>query len=64
MIYPKFIKEQGTIGVTAPSRGITNELDLKRLESAIKNLNEKKICLEKTLQTKYLSIKRSYFNNL
>lgn len=41
MIYPKFIKEQGTIGVTAPSRGITNELDLKRLESAIKNLNEK-----------------------
>lgn len=41
MIYPKFIKEQGTIGVTAPSRGITNELDLKRLESAIKKLNEK-----------------------
>lgn len=41
MIYPKFIKEQGTIGVTAPSRGITNELDLKRLESAIKNINEK-----------------------
>lgn len=41
MIYPKFIKEQGTIGVTAPSRGITNEPDLKRLESAIKNINEK-----------------------
>lgn len=41
MIYPKFIKEQGTIGVTAPSREITNELDLKRLESAIKNINEK-----------------------
>ncbi|MGN0992781.1 MAG: S66 peptidase family protein [Bacilli bacterium] len=41
MIYPKFIKEQGTIGVTAPSRGITNELDLKRLDNAKKQLKEK-----------------------
>ena len=41
MIYPKFIKEQGTIGVTAPSRGITDELDLIRLENAKKKLSEK-----------------------
>ncbi|MGM9878970.1 MAG: S66 peptidase family protein [Bacilli bacterium] len=41
MIYPKFIKNQGTIGVTAPSSGITDKLDLRRLDSAIKNLNAK-----------------------
>ena len=41
MIYPKFIKENSTIGVTAPSNGITDELDLKRLDNAISKLNEK-----------------------
>lgn len=40
MIYPKFIKETGTIGVTAPSSGITDELDLARLENAEKKLKE------------------------
>ena len=38
MIYPEFLKEQGTIGVTAPSRGITDELDLIRLENAKKKV--------------------------
>lgn len=40
MIYPKFIKENSTIGVTAPSNGITDELDLKRLSNAVKKLED------------------------
>lgn len=38
MIYPKYIKENSTIGICAPSAGITNELKIKRLENATKNL--------------------------
>lgn len=59
MIYPKFIKEQGTIGVTAPSRGITNELDLKRLESAIKNINEKGFNVKETENVRTDNLGRS-----
>ena len=41
MIFPKFIKEKDTIGVTAPSYGITGEPDIKRFNNAVKNLEEK-----------------------
>ena len=41
MIYPKFINEKSTIGVTAPSDGINGNLDLKRLDNAIKNFKDK-----------------------
>lgn len=37
MIYPEFLKEKDTIGVTAPSDGITDKLKLKRLDNAIKS---------------------------
>ena len=40
MIYPEFLKEKDTIGVTAPSDGITDEVKLKRLDNAIKNFEE------------------------
>lgn len=40
MIYPEFIKEGNYIGVTAPSDGITDNLDLKRLDNAKKNLKK------------------------
>lgn len=40
MIYPEYIKENDTIGICAPSAGITDELKLKRLDNAIKNLKE------------------------
>lgn len=38
MIYPEFIKKGDTIGVTAPSAGCENEMDLKRLDLAKNNL--------------------------
>ena len=34
MIYPEFIKNGDYIGVTAPSDGVTDILDLKRLDNA------------------------------
>lgn len=40
MIYPKFIKEQDTIGVTAPSKGVIDPPKIKRLDYAIKNFQE------------------------
>ena len=36
MIYPKFLNEQDTIGITAPSDGITEKTDIYRLDNAIK----------------------------
>lgn len=40
MIYPDFIKEKDTIGITAPSAGITDEQGLYRLDSAINKFKE------------------------
>lgn len=40
MIYPKFIKKGDSFGVTAPSDGKTDVLDLKRLNNAHKKLHE------------------------
>ena len=41
MNIPDFIKKGDIIGVTAPSAGFTEEVDLKKLESAELNLSEK-----------------------
>lgn len=38
MRFPEKLLKGDTIGVTAPSRGITDEVDLLRLENAIKNI--------------------------
>ena len=40
MIYPKFIKENDIIGITAPSDGVTAESKLRRLDNAIKNFEQ------------------------
>lgn len=40
MKYPDFLKTNDKIGVTAPSDGITDELNLKRLDAAIKNFED------------------------
>lgn len=40
MIYPKFLDKNDTIGVTAPSDGIVEAIDLFRLNNAIKKFNE------------------------
>ena len=40
MIYPKFIKNNSTIGITAPSDGRTDKLDLIRLDNAYKKLQK------------------------
>ena len=39
MIYPNFIKENDTIGITSPSDGITKKEKIYRLNNAIKNFN-------------------------
>ncbi|MBR4110072.1 MAG: LD-carboxypeptidase [Clostridia bacterium] len=40
MIYPKFLNNNGTIGVTAPSAGAGDEIDIFRIENATKKLNK------------------------
>lgn len=40
IIYPSFIKKGQTIGITAPSNGISKEIDIKRLNLAIKRFND------------------------
>ena len=41
MYIPKFLKKGDIIGVSAPSAGFTEQVDLTRLESAKFNLSEK-----------------------
>lgn len=48
MIYPEFLKERDTIGVTAPSDGITDEVKIKRLDNAIKNFEERGFNIKET----------------
>lgn len=40
MIYPKFLNKNDTIGVTAPSDGVGEEIDIYRLNNAIKKFEE------------------------
>lgn len=40
MIYPKFLKQNDTIGITAPSDGVVEELDVFRLNNAIRKFEE------------------------
>ena len=42
MRYPKFIKENDIIGVTAPSDGIIVKEKIYRLDCAIENFNKRK----------------------
>ena len=53
MIYPEFLEEFDTIGVTAPSDGIIDELKVNRLNNAIKNIENKnyKIIETKNVRT-------------
>lgn len=48
MIYPNFLKENDTIGVTAPSDGITKEGKIKRLNFAIQNFAKKGFLIQET----------------
>ncbi len=41
MLYPNFLKPHSTIGITAPSDGRTDPLDLIRLDNAYKNLHNR-----------------------
>ena len=40
MIYPEFLEKSNTIGVTAPSDGIVEQIDIVRLNNAIKNFEK------------------------
>lgn len=48
MLYPKFINKNDTIGITAPSDGITTKEKLYRLDNAIKNLNNQGFKIKET----------------
>ena len=48
MIYPKFLKEKDTIGITAPSDGISKEIDIIRLENANKNIKKRNFNIKET----------------
>lgn len=39
MIFPEILRKGDTIGITATSSGLTNEIDIKKLENAKRNLN-------------------------
>jgi len=41
MIYPKFIKENSTIGVTAPSDGCSSKEDIIKMNNAISNIKNR-----------------------
>ena len=41
MIYPEFIRKEDTIGVSAPSSGLTEPLRINTLNNAIKKFEEK-----------------------
>lgn len=48
MFYPKFIQKNDSIGITAPSDGVVEKLDLYRLNSAISQFQEKGFHLVET----------------
>lgn len=48
MIYPEFIKKGDTIGVTAPSAGSENEIDIKKLDMAEEKLKDLGFTIEET----------------
>lgn len=40
MIYPRFLKSGDTIGITAPSSGSENDMEIKRLDLAKENFTK------------------------
>ena len=48
MIYPKFLNDKDVIGVTAPSDGITEDIDIYRLENAIKKFEKLNYTIKET----------------
>lgn len=48
MIYPEFIKKGDTIGVTAPSAGSENDIDIKKLNMAEEKLKDLGFTIEET----------------
>ena len=48
MIYPQFLKQNDTIGITAPSDGIIEEIDIFRLNNAIENFKKRGYKIKET----------------
>jgi muramoyltetrapeptide carboxypeptidase LdcA involved in peptidoglycan recycling len=59
MLYPSKIKPGDTIGICAPSAGITNELKLKRVDNAYKKLNEHGFNIIETKSVRTCTLGRS-----
>ncbi len=59
MKYPNFLKKNSTIGVTAPSDGVTNPLKINRLNNAYKRLKEHGFNIVETKNVRSSNIGRS-----
>lgn len=59
MIYPKFIKKNSSIGITAPSDGVVEKEDLYRLDSAIKKFEDLSFYIKETNNVRKSSKGRS-----
>lgn len=64
MIYPEFLKESGTIGVTAPSDGSYDNLDIQKIERATNQLNIQGINIIETPNCRTANILRSSGANI
>lgn len=59
MIYPKFIKKNSSIGITAPSAGVVEKEDLYRLDSAVKKFEDLSFYIKETNNVRKSSKGRS-----
>ena len=48
MIYPKFLNKNDTIGITAPSDGVVEQIDVFRLNNAIRKFKELEYKIKET----------------
>jgi len=60
MIYPKFLKEEDIISLTAPSEGCSNEeIDLNAFENGIKEFKKRGITIKETSDCRKTNLGRS-----
>lgn len=59
MIYPDFIKENDVLAVTAPSDGVSEDIDIRRLDYAIKNLKKRNFQIVEADSVRHSTLGRS-----
>lgn len=59
MVYPEFVRENDTIGVTAPSDGNHKEMDYARVDLAVKHFKDRGILVKETANVRTSEAGRS-----